>query len=126
MEVGPPEPAFRSRLQTTPSGWGKEPAVVSIGVKRGANPMQVWIRKTTAREPSMTRRKASTVVKTRAEMGALGLVCRTPDYWADDDRRKGGVTLILASARNCGNQSLRWQGKSPSGQNHEAKLPMRS
>jgi len=33
MKEGPSESASRSRLQTTPSCCGKEPSVVSIGVK---------------------------------------------------------------------------------------------
>src|SRR5271165_4984391 len=62
----------------------------------------------------------------RERVQTPGLVCQKPDYWADGGRCIGGVTLIQASVRNCGNQSLRWQGKSTSGQNHKAKRPMRS
>jgi len=39
---------------------------------------------------------------------------------------KVSVNLIWALVWNCGNQSLRWQGRSPSGTNHEARVPMRS
>src|SRR5215208_1523142 len=86
MKEGPSESASRSRLQTTPSCCGKEPSVVSIGVK----------------------------------------VRRPPGYGADGDRRIGGASLIRALLWNCGNLSLRCQGRSPSGDHHEASVPMRS
>src|SRR5271168_1955995 len=62
----------------------------------------------------------------RVRVQSPGLICRKPDYWADGGRCIGGVTLIQASVRNCGNQSFRWQGKSTSGLNHKTKCPMRS
>ncbi len=42
--------------------------------------------------------------------------------WAGGDRRIGGVTLIRALVWNCGNQSFRWQGRSTSGINREARV----
>ena len=41
------------------------------------------------------------------------------------DRRREGVKRIQAVARDCRNQSLRWEGRSPSGQNREARVPKR-
>src|SRR5271169_430809 len=49
-----------------------------------------------------------------------------PDDGAGGDRRIGGAKLIRALGRNCGNLSLRWQGRSPSSNNREASVPMRS
>src|SRR4051812_16226197 len=56
----------------------------------------------------------------------LGSVRRTPGYGADGDRRRGGASLIRALMGNCGNLSLRCHGRSPSGDHHEASVPMRS
>ena len=42
-----------------------------------------------------------------------------------DGRRKGGVTLILALVRNCGNQSFRCQGRSTSDMSRKARVPKR-
>jgi len=47
-------------------------------------------------------------------------------YWADGDRRIEGATLIQAFVWNCGNPSFRCQGRSTSGNHHEARVPMRS
>ena len=49
-----------------------------------------------------------------------------PDDWTDGDRRRGGVKRTQAFSRNCRNQSFRCQGRSTSGENHEARVPMRS
>ncbi|BBL77348.1 hypothetical protein [Methylomagnum ishizawai] len=126
MRAGPSESAFRSGLQTTPSRCGQEPSVVSVGVKAsGLYPGQVWIRETNESEPSMTRRKPEICRRNQGRLYPLGQVCRIPDYWAGGGRRIGGVKLIQASVWNCGNQSPRWQGRSTSGRNHEARVPMR-
>ncbi|QTQ30026.1 Transposase, IS4-like [Aromatoleum bremense] len=127
MRVGPSESAFRSGLQTTPSCCGQEPSVVSVGVKAsGTYPEQVRIRETNESEPSMTRRYPKNCRQNQGRFHFLGQACRAPDYWASGGRRIGGVKLIQASVRNCGNQSLRCQGRSTSGRNHEARVPMRS
>ena len=127
MRVGPSESAFRSGLQTTPSCCGQEPSVVSVGVKAtGTYPEQVRIRETNESEPSMTRRYPKNCRQNQGRLYLLGRACWTPDYWASGGRRIGGVKLIQASVRNCGNQSLRCQGRSTSGRNHEARVPMRS
>src|ERR1039457_5013178 len=59
-------------------------------------------------------------------MVLLGQVRWVPDDGADGDRRRGGVKRMQAVARNCRNQSLCCQGRSPSGENREASVPMRS
>lgn len=126
MKEGPSKSAFRSRLQTTPSCYGKEPLVVSVGVKAWRKYLQqVWIRETNESEPLMTRRNSENCRRNQRRFYLLGQVCRRPDYWANGGRRIGGVKLIQASVRNCGNQSFRCEGRSPSGRNHKARVPMR-
>ena len=56
----------------------------------------------------------------------LGRVRGVPDDCADGDRRRGGVKRMQAVAWNCRNQSFRCEGRSPSGENREASVPMRS
>lgn len=87
---------------------------------------QVWIRETNESEPPVTRRKPETCRQNQGRFYLLGQACRRPDYWAGGDRRIGGVKLIQAHVRNCGNQSLRCKGRSSSGRNHEARVPKRS
>src|SRR5712692_7011644 len=74
----------------------------------------------------MTRRNPENCRQNQRRFYLLGQACRTPDYWAGGDRRIGGVKLIQAFAWNYGNQSFRCQGRSTSGINHEARVPMRS
>ena len=101
--------------------------MVSIGVKAsGLYPEQVWIRETNASEPSMTRRNPENCRQNQGRFHLLGRVCQVPDYWADGDRRIGGVNLVWALVRNCGNQSFRCQGRSTSGINREASVPKRN
>ena len=76
--------------------------------------------------PSMKRRQPEICRQNQGGVEPLGSACREPDYWTSGDRRKGGENLIQASVWNCGNQSLRCQGRSTSGRNHEARVPMRS
>jgi hypothetical protein len=126
MRAGPSESAFRRRLQTTPSRCGQEPSVVSVGVKAsGTYPEQVRIRETNESEPSMTHRYLSNRRRNQGRLQLLGQACRVPDDWASGGRCRGGVKLIQAVVRNCGNQSLRCQGRSTSGKHHEARVPMR-
>ena len=87
---------------------------------------QVWIRETNESEPLMTRRNSENCRQNWKRFYLLGQVCRGPDYWASGDRRIGGVKLIQASMRNCGNQSFRCKGRSTSGRNHEARVLMRN
>ena len=88
--------------------------------------MQVCIRETNESEPFDD---ASLRIQVSSKPGAcilLGQVRRVPDDWAGGDRRRGGVNRMQAMARNCRNQSLRCQGRSTSGENREARVPMRS
>jgi hypothetical protein len=87
---------------------------------------QVRIRETNKGEPSMTRRKPQICRQNQGRFYLLGLACRRPDYWVGGDRRIGGVKLIQAAVRNCGNQSFRCEGRSTSGRSHEASVPKRS
>ena len=87
---------------------------------------QVWIRKAKTPEPLLKRRDPETCRQNQRLLDPLGSVRRTPGYGADGDRRIGGASLIRALMWNCGNLSLRCQGRSPSGDHHEASVPMRS
>ena len=101
--------------------------VVSIGVKAlRIHLKQVGIRETNESEPSMTRRKPETCRQNQGRFHLLGQVCRGLGYWAGGGRRIGGVKLIWALVRNYGNQELRCQGRSTSGDNREARVPKRS
>mgnify|MGYP001285247453 CR=1 FL=1 len=101
--------------------------VVSVGVKAsGMYPEQVRIRESNESEPSMTRRNPENCRQNRGRFYLPGQACRAPDYRASGGRRIGGENLIQASVWNCGNQSFRCQGRSTSGRNHEARVPMRS
>jgi hypothetical protein len=87
---------------------------------------QVGIRKAKTPEPLLKRRDPETCRQNQRLLDPLGSVRRTPGYGADGDRRRGGASLIRALMWNCGNLSLRCQGRSPSGDHHEASVPMRS
>ena len=101
--------------------------MVSVGVKASRTYLeQVRIRETNESEPSLTRRDPETCRQNQGRFYLLGKACRAPDDWASGGRRIGGVKLIQASVWNCGNPSFRCQGRSPSGRNHEARVPMRS
>src|SRR4051794_35968796 len=115
MKEGPSESASRSRLQTTPSCCGKEPSVVSIGVKVRGPPRAGRDQKGKTPEPLLKRRDPETCRQNQRLLDPLGSVRRTPGYGADGDRRRGGASLIRALMGNCGTLSLRCQGRSPSG-----------
>lgn len=87
---------------------------------------QVRIRETNESKPSMTRRNPKNCCQNQGRFYLLGQAYRTPDYWVCGNRRIGGVKLIQALVWNCGNQSLRCQGRSTSGRIHEARVPKRS
>jgi hypothetical protein len=71
----------------------------------------------------MTRREPENCRRNQGRFHSLGQVCRIPGCWAGGGRRIGGVNLIRALARNCGNQSLECEGRSTSGNHHEARVP---
>ena len=101
--------------------------MVSVGVKAAKKYFgQVRISETNESEPSMTRRHSETCRQNQRRFYLLGPACREPDDWASGGRRIGGVKLIQASVRNCGNQSFRCKGRSTSGEHHEASVPKRS
>src|ERR1019366_1763475 len=101
--------------------------VVSIGVKAPRTYLgQVWIREKNESEPPLPRREPEICRRSQGRFYLLGRACQTPDYRAGGDRRIGGVKLIWALARNCGNQSFRCQGRSTSDRNREASVPKRS
>ena len=101
--------------------------MVSIGVKAMRTYlMQVWIGETNASDPPLTRRSPENCRRNQGRFYLLGSVRRVLGDWAGGDRRIGGVKLIRALVRNCGNQSFRWQrrstsGKQPRGERTEAE-----
>ncbi len=118
---------FQEQASNHPKLLCSRDMVVSVGVKAsGTYPEQVRIRESNESEPSMTRRYPKNCRQNQGRFYLLGQACRTPGYWASGGRRIGGENLIQASVRNCGNQSLRCQGRSTSGRNHKARVPMRS
>lgn len=126
-EGRPLEVGFQERASNHPKLLRSRAVVVSVGVKASRTYLeQVRISETNASEPSMTRRDPESCRQNQGRFYLLGPACRAPDYWASGGRRIGGVKLIQASVWNCGNQSLRCQGRSTSGRNHEARVPMRS
>jgi hypothetical protein len=88
--------------------------------------MQVWIRETNASEPPLTRRNPEACRRNQGRFYLLGSARRILGYWVGGGRRIGGVKLIRALVRNCGNQSFRCEGRSTSGINREASVPMRN
>jgi len=76
--------------------------VVNGPGKGGAIFRQVWIRKTTEREPLMMRRKAREVIETRHEALPWDKARKGPVYGPGGDRRIGGVSLIQAFVWNMG------------------------
>jgi len=57
MEEGPPEPAFRSRFQTSPSCCGKEPWWWASDEKFGHDPSRWVSERRTKVNPSKKRRQ---------------------------------------------------------------------
>ena len=88
--------------------------------------MQVCIRETNESEPFEDASLSTKCRQNQERMVHLGQVRGEPDDCANGDRRKGGVKRMQAVACNCRNQSLRWKGRSSSGQNRKASVPMRS
>jgi hypothetical protein len=74
----------------------------------------------------MTRRNPEICRQNQRRFYLLRRVCRVLGDWAGGDRRIGGVTLIWAFVRNCGNQSFRCKGRSASGIHREARVPKRN
>jgi len=79
--------------------------VVSVGVKAlGRYPKQVWVREANESELLLTRGKPENCRQNQGRSQLLGGAYRIPGYWIGGDRRAGGVNLIWALVRNCGNQ----------------------
>ena len=96
-----------------------------LRISAEANLRQVKISKTNKRELLLTHRKPENCCQNQEGVQLLGRICRKLGYGTDGNRCKGGVRLIWALVRNCGNQSLRCKGRSTNGRNHKARVPMR-
>lgn len=81
------------------------------GKASGDNLEPVWVRETTERKPSLTRRKPETRRRNQGRFDPLRQACQMPEYGAGGDRRIGGVNLIWALMRNCGNQCVDAKGE---------------
>jgi hypothetical protein len=100
----PVEVGCQEQASNHPKRLSLRVAVVSVGEK-SSRTRQVWIRKTNASEPLLTRREPVHDIETdggwyrRDESGGC------PEGCPGGVRRAGGVSLIQAFLRNCGNQS---------------------
>lgn len=74
--------------------------------------------------PSKTRRKQPKIVKTRVATHLWEEFAGKPDDWANDDRRKGGVSRTQAVARNCRNRFSDAKGEAQAAHHREARVPM--
>jgi hypothetical protein len=63
----------------------------------------VTVKKTSANEPLLKRRRGYNGIKMSGWNFYSDKIYRKPDYWVDDIRRAGGVSLIEAFVRNYGN-----------------------
>ena len=105
----PVEVGCQEQTSNHPKRLASRVLVVSVG-ETSSMTRQVWIRKTNASEPLLTRREPVHDIETdggwyrRDESGGW------PEGCPGGVRRAGGVSLIQASLRNCGNQSSRCEG----------------
>ena len=110
----PVEVGCQEQTSNHPKRLASRVLVVSVG-ETSSMTRQVWIRKTNASEPLLTRREPVHDIETdggwyrRDESGGW------PEGCPGGVRRAGGVSLIQASLRNCGNQSSRCEGSRSSG-----------
>jgi hypothetical protein len=126
-EGGPLGIGFQERVSNHSKLLRSRAVVVSVGGKVQGDTLSRYVsERRTKVNPPKTRRYPENRRQNQERFDLLGPACREPDDWAGGDRRRGGVTLIQALVRNCRNQSLRCQGRSPSGDHHEARVPMRS
>ena len=100
--------------------------MVCVGRKARDKLVQVCIRETNESEHFEDASLTAKCRQNQERVIHLGQVRGEPDDCANGDRRKGGVKRMQAVAWNCRNQSLRWKGRSSSGQNRKASVPMRS
>ncbi len=125
MKVGPSESASRSGLQTTPSCCGQKSLVVSVGVKAlGKYPKQVWVRETNDSEPPMTRRNPKDLSSKPGTSSFPGM--SLSGIWVLGRRRPAfrGRESDLGSRVELREPVLGCKGRSTSGRNHEARVPM--
>ncbi len=102
MRVGPSEPAYRSRLQTTSSCIGKESFVVSVEEK-------AWQKTVSGMDQGDERKRITDEVskyqRWRQNWGAYrspGEAQGKPVYCLSGVRHKGDMNLIQAFVRNVG------------------------
>jgi len=95
MEVGPPEPSCRRRLQTAVSCFSQKLRWWTSTVKRrDVRSRHVWIREVSANDPPMKHRN---ILRRHQNQGLpliLGAAWQVPTYWPCGVRCTGGTTLI--------------------------------
>ena len=97
MEVGPPEPSCRRRLQTAVSCFSQKLRWWTFTVKRrDVRSRHVWIREVSANDPPTKHRN---ILRRHQNQGLpliLGAAWQVPTYWPGGVRCTGGTTLIRA------------------------------
>jgi hypothetical protein len=126
MRVGLSQPACRSRLQTTISGLGQNPTVVSVMEKVSLKVSGMNQR----RRIQMNCRSSVERAKMTSKLGVYvspGLACTKPAYGTGGVRHRGSVSLIRAFILNCGNLRRRCKGKGTSvkGETESTEAPSR-
>ena len=66
------------------------------------------------------------VVETRSVSSSWDKSAEMPDDWAGGDRRRGGVKLDIGFHAELQEPVAPMQGRSSSGENRKARVPMRS
>ncbi len=94
--------------------------------RRGRTPSRCGSGRRTQVNPGGRVVNPRRVVETRGVSISWDRVRRRPGVLGGGDRRREGATRIQALVWNCGNPSLRCQGRSSRGNHHEASVPMRS
>ncbi len=134
MEVGPPGPPCRGRLQTTAGCVGQVPFVVSAAGKARSRSRQVWVGKASVSEPLMTCRNKYQWRRNRGKSWVPGQVWGKPADCPDGVRHVGGASLAWALARNvrtcrpemvAGLLGRRQQGDPQAAHTARGRVPMR-
>jgi len=102
-EGGPLGIGFQERVPNHSKLLRPKSVVVSVGGKKklGHDPGQVCIRKTNESKPTDDASLRTKRRQNQRREPPLGQVCEVPDDCTDGDRRGGGVSRMLAFARNC-------------------------
>lgn len=109
MRVGPSDPDYRIRVQTTGSCFGPMAEVVSVSEKAGCT-RQVNAGKMSASEPSLMCRKRRNVVETGLQLLARDEARGMPVDCPNDGRHQDGMSPAQALVWNVGTCDLDVKG----------------